>query len=115
MLTRGPQRSLSPPPSWASGDSACAHLVSDALTLTGALGVHPQVGAELVGAHTRVAPGPRRQAGPRSQPNQEQQQQEWPQGRHGDRGTRGWGGVAASPSSGPADPHSLQASTLPDL
>lgn len=45
-------------------DGAHAHLVPDALTLTGTLGVHPQVGAELVGAHAQVAPGPLWQAGP---------------------------------------------------
>lgn len=71
--------------------TACAHLISAALSLTGALRVHPQVGAELVGAHPRVAPRAWRQAGPCSQPSQEQQRQEWPQGRHEDRGTTGWG------------------------
>lgn len=107
---------LSPSRQRGQRASARAHLVSAALTLTGALGVHPQVGAELVGAHTRVVPGPRRQAGPRSQPSQQEQRQEWPQGRHGDRGPRGWGGVAA----GPSPPQALlslrlQASTLPGL
>lgn len=51
-------------PSKVGEDGAHAHLVPDALTLTGALGVHPQVGAELVGTHAQVAPGPLWQAGP---------------------------------------------------
>lgn len=54
------------------------HLVPATLTLTGALGVHPQVGAELVGAHAWVALWPWQQAGPRGQPEEEQKRQEWP-------------------------------------
>lgn len=52
------------PPTRAGGDGAHTHLVPDALTLTGALGVHPQVRAELVGANAWMAPRPLGQAGP---------------------------------------------------
>ena len=100
-----PQELASPTAGLVGTDGA--HLISDALSLTGALRIHPQVGAELVGAHTRVAPRPRRQAGPHSQPSQEQQRQERPQGLHEDSRPTGWGGVATSPSSDPAEPHAL--------
>ena len=91
-------------PAAGLGGTACAHLIPDALSLTGALRVHPQVGAELVGAHPRVAPRARRQAGPRSQPSQEQQQPEWPQGRHEDRGTTRWGVWPLAPPQTPQAP-----------
>lgn len=54
------------------------HFSAVAQSLTGALGVHPQVGAELVGAHAWVALWPWQQAGPRGQPEEEQKRQEWP-------------------------------------
>lgn len=54
------------------GYGAHTHLVPDALALTRALGIHPQVGAELVGAHAWVASRPRQQAGPRGQPKHEE-------------------------------------------
>ena len=84
-----PQELASPTAGLVGTDGA--HLISDALSVTGALCIHPQVGAELVGAHPRVAPRPRRQAGPHSQPSQEQQRQERPQGLHEDSRPTGWG------------------------
>lgn len=87
-------------------------LVPGALTLTGALGVHPQVGAELVGAHARVASRLWQQVGLRGQmdePEDKEQRQEWLWSRHGDHRARGWECVATSHS---WSQDSLQASTL---
>lgn len=87
---------------------AGAHLVLRTLTLTGALGVDPQVRAELVGAHARMAPRLWQQVGLRGQMDEhedKEQRQGWLWGRHGDHGARGWECVATSSDS-------LWASTL---
>lgn len=71
---------------------ASAHLVPGTLTLTGALGVDPQVGAELVGAHARMASRLWQQVGLRGQMDEhegKEQRQEWLWGRHGDHRARG--------------------------
>jgi hypothetical protein len=82
------------------------HLVPDALTLTGALGVDPQVWAELVGAHTWMTPRLWQWASTHSQPNDaddKQQREKQLQGGHGDLWARGQGCMATSPSLGPTE------------